>query len=321
MDLSSASDKVIQVQDLSKTYQDGLFRRRQVEALRGVSFSVSAGEIFGLIGPNGAGKTTLIKILLGIVHKTAGTAMLLGHTAGHRRSREHVGYLPEGHRIPPHLTGNTALEYYGQLSNMPMSQIRKRRPLLLKQMGLSKAAGRSVKGYSKGMLQRLGLAQALMHDPDLLFLDEPTDGVDPRGRAEIRDLLLELKSEGKSIFVNSHQLQELELLCDQVVMLEKGEVKFQGSLEDATGQKDEVNFTLAGNRQKIEEALAPSNHSSLTPLQESQFRVTVEITSQAEVDRLIDALRAKQISVVSLSRSKRSLEEAFLDFIPDTDDE
>lgn len=307
---------VVQVANLTKTYRDGWFGRRRVVALRGVSLSVQPGEIFGLIGPNGAGKTTLIKILLGIVRRWEGEATLLGRRAGHRHGRDRVGYLPEGHRIPRHLTGNTALEYYGQLSRLPRRVIRERAVPLLKRLGLTKAADRSVRGYSKGMLQRLGLAQAVLHEPDLLFLDEPTDGVDPRGRAEIRDFLLELKSQGKTIFVNSHQLQELELVCTRVAMLEHGRLQFVGSLDEATRQHNQVQFVLRGAAAAIEHGLGGSS-GRRTSRADGAVEVGVEVASQADVDRLVDSLRQAGVSIESLTRSRRSLEEAFLQMIPE----
>ena len=215
----------IQTHELSKTYRDGWFGRRRVPALQGVSLSVNRGEIFGLLGPNGAGKTTLIKILLGLVHKSGGQAEMLGRPAGHRATRRKIGYLPEHHRIPHHLTGNTALEYYGGLSNVPLGEIRRLRPKLLEMVGLGRWGKTLVRKYSKGMAQRLGLAQAMLHNPDLLILDEPTDGVDPVGRAEIREVLARLKSEGKTIFLNSHLLQEVELVCDRVAILGRGKLR------------------------------------------------------------------------------------------------
>src|SRR5262245_63639945 len=186
-------DSVIDVQALRKTYRDGFLGSRRIEALRGVSFRVERGTIFGLLGPNGAGKTTLIKVLLGIVSKTGGAAALLGQPAGDRRGRRRVGYLPENHRIPRHHTGNTALEYYGSLSGMSGREIRRRRPELLEQVGLGRWGRTSVKNYSKGMLQRLGLAQCMLHEPELLILDEPTDGVEPVGLSEMRTVGQRLK--------------------------------------------------------------------------------------------------------------------------------
>ncbi len=321
--MNDPGDEVVSVSDLRKTYRDGLIRRTSIDALRGVAFSVKPGEIFGLIGPNGAGKTTLIKILLGIVHKSGGEARLLGHQAGDRRSRERVGYLPEGHRIPRHLTGNTALEYYGQLSNIPMSRIRERRPVLLKRMGLTQSANRSVKGYSKGMLQRLGLAQALLHDPDLVFLDEPTDGVDPRGRAQIRDLLVELKSQGKSIFVNSHQLQELELVCDRVAMMEKGQIRFLGTVDESTqrqGPTGEVQLVIQGTAEQLQQALDGRFTARVRPLTEDRLIAEIPVNDQSEIDAIVDAIRLARLSLCELKRQRRSLEEAFLELIPEVED-
>lgn len=205
MQKSDNGSPAIEVDGLRKTYTDGLIRRRTVEALRGVTFRVEKGTIFGLLGPNGAGKTTLIKVLLGIVRKTGGSATLMGLPAGNRLSRVKVGYLPENHRIPRHHTANSALEYYGALSGMPVRDIRKRSSELLELVGIGKWGPASIRTFSKGMLQRLGLAQALMHDPDLLVLDEPTDGVDPVGRSEMRDTLRRLKDEGKTVFINSRR--------------------------------------------------------------------------------------------------------------------
>ncbi len=225
---------IVSVSDLKKTYKDGLIRRKYVEALRGVSFEVQPGEIFGLLGPNGAGKTTLIKILLGIVRRSGGDAMVLDRAVGDRRGRERIGYLPEHHRIPRHLTGYSALEYYGQLSNLPISEIVDKRDALLRSVGLGEWGTHGVKGYSKGMLQRLGLAQAMLHDPELLVLDEPTDGVDPIGRADIRETLFRLKEQGRTVIINSHLLHEIELVCDRVAILLKGRARFVGRIHELT---------------------------------------------------------------------------------------
>ncbi len=226
---AGGAEPAVWVRDLEKTYRDGWFSRDDVRALAGVSFRVARGEIFGLLGPNGAGKTTLIKILLGIVQRTGGEASLLGGAAGDRRSRRRVGYLPENNRVPRHHTGFTALEYFGGLSGLSPREVRRRRGDLLKLVGLENWGDVGVRKYSKGMQQRLGLAQALLHDPELLILDEPTDGVDPVGRSEMRSLLVELKQAGKTIFLNSHHLQEIELVCDRVVILQRGLVRREGA--------------------------------------------------------------------------------------------
>jgi ABC-2 type transport system ATP-binding protein len=309
-------DPVIDIQALRKTYRDGLLGRRRVEALKGVSFRVEPGTIFGLLGPNGAGKTTLIKVLLGIVRKTDGAAALLGQPAGDRHGRRSVGYLPENHRIPRHHTANSALEYYGSLSGMSGNEIRSRRPELLDLVGLADWGRSPVKKFSKGMLQRLGLAQALMHNPQLLILDEPTDGVDPVGRSEMRGMLQRLKSEGKTIFINSHLLQEIELVCDRVGILVHGELRREGPVAEITRrQETEIELVLLGSEAAIREVLAPQQLSSMKPLGENRFHIVLQLPDQPAVDRTIDKLRTSGISIEELVRRRDTLEQAFLDIV------
>ena len=306
----------IEVESLSKTYRDGLFSRKSVEALRGVTFQVERGSIFGLLGPNGAGKTTLIKILLGIVHKTGGKASLLGRPAGNRRGRISVGYLPENHRIPRHHTGNTALEYYGGLSGISVREVRRRRTELLERVGLAAWGSTPVRSYSKGMLQRLGLAQAMLHEPELLVLDEPTDGVDPVGRSEMRATLRQLKEQGKTIFINSHLLQEIELVCDRVVILVKGEVRREGLVEAITERAEpEIEFLLAGSERDIRTALKDWKLAEWSAPAAGQFRTVLKIPDQAGIDRCIDVLREGRVSIIELSRRRDTLEEAFLEIV------
>jgi len=307
------SDSVIDIQALRKTYRDGFFGQRRIEALRGVSFRVERGTIFGLLGPNGAGKTTLIKVLLGIVRKTGGSAALLGQPAGDRHGRRSVGYLPENHRIPRHHTANSALEYYGSLSGMSGSEIRSRQSELLELVGLGNWGRSSVKKFSKGMLQRLGLAQALMHNPELLILDEPTDGVDPVGRSEMRVTLQRLKSDGKTIFINSHLLQEIELVCDRVGILVQGELRKEGLVEEIT-RRHETEITVLGSETSIREALGPQI-ASMKDLGDSRFLIMLQIPDQSSVDRCIDGLRSGGISIEQLVRRRDTLEEAFLDIV------
>ena len=315
-----ASDApAIDVQALRKTYRDGLLGRRSVEALKGVTFEVRRGEIFGLLGPNGAGKTTLIKVLLGVVRRTAGGASLLGRPAGDRRGRIQVGYLPENHRIPRHHTGNSALAYYGSLSGLSLGEIRRRRPALLDAVGLTKWGSTSVKKYSKGMQQRLGLAQAMLHEPQLLILDEPTDGVDPVGRSEMRTLLQRLKSEGKTIFLNSHLLQEVELVCDRVAILHQGQVLREGRIDELTLRPEaEVQFLLVGSEEQIRTALTSYELGPLHSAGLGQFQVAVRAEDQAAADRCVDNLRQHGIGIASMSRSRQTLEEAFLSIISAT---
>ena len=307
---------VIEVEALQKTYRDGFLGRRQVVALRGVSFQVARGSIFGLLGPNGAGKTTVIKILLGIVHKSGGRATLLGYPAGNRHGRRSVGYLPENHRIPRHHTANTALEYYGALSGMSGGDIRARRPAILEMVGLAAWGSTPVRNFSKGMLQRLGLAQALIHDPELLVLDEPTDGVDPVGRSEMRATMRKLKDQGKTIFINSHLLQEIELICDRVAILVKGEVRRVGLVEDITRRAEaEVELTMAGTESAIRTALRPWKIAEWSAPAAGQYRAVLTIGDQTDVDRCIDTLRQGGVSIVELGRRRDTLEEAFMGIV------
>jgi ABC-2 type transport system ATP-binding protein len=309
-------NQAVHVQDLSKVYRDGWFGQRPIRALAGVSLDVGPGEIFGLLGPNGAGKTTLIKVLLGIVTSTAGQASLLGRSAGSRAARKQVGYLPENHRIPRHHTGNSALAFFGSLSGLPRGEIRRRRGPLLDAVGLAQWGKTSIKKYSKGMLQRLGLAQAMLHDPQLLILDEPTDGVDPVGRSEMRALLLGLKAQGKTIFINSHLLQELELVCDRVAILDHGKLLYQGRLDELTMRaQPEVRFVVAGGEAELRAALGGQAGFELRPLADGRWEALVQTGDQQLVDRCVDQLRAQGLSVISMSPRRQTLEEAFLDIL------
>ncbi|MBM83635.1 MAG: ABC transporter ATP-binding protein [Planctomycetaceae bacterium] len=313
---------VVQVDNLQKVYRDGFIRRKRIEALRGVSFQIGNGEIFGLLGPNGAGKTTLIKILLGIVKKSGGEAQMLGQPVGDRGGRKKVGYLPEHHRIPRHLNGNTTLEYYGQLSGLSMSEVKKRRPALLDMVGLGDWGKTSVKKYSKGMQQRLGLAQAMLHDPDLLILDEPTDGVDPVGRTEIRSVLNRLKGEGKTIFLNSHLLQELELVCDRVAILNHGRLMHVGSVEEMTQLSNTlVEVTLVGEMSAAKPCLCEFENTRWSTLDDGRLRVSLPISEQSDVDKVIDSLRAAGLSIFEVSRNRLTLEQAFLQLVKTPKDE
>jgi ABC-2 type transport system ATP-binding protein len=316
----------IAVQNLHKTYREGILRRKEFTALRGISFAVEQGEIFGLLGQNGAGKTTFIKILLGIIRKSAGDATLLGFPAGDRRARQRVGYLPENLRVPRHLTGYTALEYYGQLSNLSVAAIRKKRGEVLEKVGLVERAKDPVRTYSKGMLQRLGLAQAMLHDPDIFIMDEPTDGLDPLARQQVRRTLADLKSQGKTIFLNSHILQEVELVCDRVAILDRGNLKFcgrvtelttdRGAVDAVTGnQKIEVFWDLHGAEEDVKAALAafPTVHWQRDS--ETRWRVISQVTQAADIDQLTDELRARGVSIRGLAPRKASLEEAYVEIV------
>lgn len=312
-----SNTNVIQVDKLTKTFHEGVFRRRDIPALRGVSFDVPRGSIFGLLGPNGAGKTTLIKILLGIVRRSQGDARVLGYRAGHRVARKQIGYLPENHRIPRHLTGHSALEYYGCLSGMTVRAIEQKRAKLLETVGLADWGATSVSKYSKGMLQRLGLAQAMLHEPELIVLDEPTDGVDPVGRTEIRAVLKGLQQQGTTIFLNSHLLQEVELTCDRVAIMAKGQVKTVADVTELTKPGADIRLRLAGPSADMKQVLESVGINDPQLLSDSDGNMTIRVTTvdQDHVNRIVDALRARSITIRSLEPTRNSLEEAFLGLV------
>jgi ABC-2 type transport system ATP-binding protein len=337
-EFSVPDSPAIETRDLFKTYVEGLLRRKRQPALQGVSLRVERGEIFGLLGGNGAGKTTFIKTLLGVIRKSAGHAQLLGFPAGDRRGRKLVGYLPENLRVPRHLTGFTALEYYGNLSNVPTRVIRQRQGALLEKVGLAERAKHPVRTYSKGMLQRLGLAQAMLHDPELYILDEPTDGLDPLARAQVRGYLTDLKKQGKTVFLNSHILQEVELICDRVAFLDKGIVRrVAGVAEITSGRaaptiKDgivngtdargelELHLDLTGDETVVRQTLGTMPIIAWQAFSPTDFRVVARVAEQASVDQLIDRFRAGRISIIGLSRRRVSLEDAYLEIMAEPAD-
>lgn len=207
------------------------------QRLAGVSLEVEPGTLFGLLGQNGAGKTTLIKILLGLVAPTAGQANLLGEPVGRLAGRREVGYLPEDHRLPDYHTAPSLLHFYGALQGLTRRERLARIPFLLELLGLKGREKLRIRGYSKGMKQRLGLAQSLLHRPRVLFLDEPTDGIDPVGRKQIRDVLLEQQRAGVTVFINSHLLGEVEQLCDRVAIMRRGHLLVSGTVAELTPTK------------------------------------------------------------------------------------
>lgn len=309
-----ATTPAIEVTDLRKTYRNGLFRRPFV-ALEGISFRVEPGDVFGLLGPNGAGKTTFVKVLLGIVRSSGGSAALLGRPPGDRLSRLRVGYLPENLRIAGHHTAETALEYYGELSGLSTRQVRAKRNELLEAVGLADRSRDRLKKYSKGMLQRLGLAQALLHDPELLILDEPTDGLDPVGRSQVRSVLQKLRAAGRTVFLNSHILQEVELVCNRVAILDRGELRAIGSVDEIAPKRPEgveLELRVAGSEAAVRAALGQRGVNRWETLPEGQHRLLLRLLDQAAVDACVDDMRRHGVSLIGLSRRRVTLEDAFL---------
>jgi len=305
----------ISVSDLSKTYRTGLFGRSSVRALDGVSLTVPDGAIFGLLGPNGAGKTTLVKILLGLVHPTAGTASLFGTPARQPSARERIGFLPENHRFPGFLTAEQTLHVYGRLADVDGSARTDRIAALLDKVGLGDRRDTKVKTFSKGMLQRLGLAQALLNDPDLLFLDEPTSGVDPVGRQVIRDLVLELRDDGTSIFLNSHLLSEVEKVCTQVAILRDGRLVREGTIEELTAVERVYDLTSTAIPDKIVADAALEASPDEAPSDGELRRYRVRADDRSSLNDLLDRLRSAEVAIESITPLRRSLEDYFIDVV------
>ena len=276
-------------------------------ALKGLDLVVPRGQTFGLLGPNGAGKTTLVKLLLGIAFPTSGKGSVLGRPTGDVPTRRRIGYLPENHRYPSHLTGEQVLHHFGRLSGLRRPERTRRVEVLLRRVRMEEWRAVRVHKYSKGMMQRLGMAQAILNEPDLLILDEPTDGVDPIGRREIRDLLLEQKARGATIFLNSHLLSEVERLCDRVAILNEGALLREGSVADLTRPQSAWQIEV---RPAAGETLL-SACRSVPGASVAQGRVEI-LGDAAALNALIDALRRQGVEILSITPRRDSLEDVFV---------
>ncbi|MDZ4710985.1 MAG: ABC transporter ATP-binding protein [bacterium] len=303
--------KVITTKNLTKEYSTKNFSKDKILALNNFSFEVESGEIFGLLGPNGAGKTTLIKILLGITHPTNGEIKIFDKEITNEAYKKKVGYLPENHKYPNYLTGEQVLHYFGMLAGMSKTDVKKKADEYLNLVDMEKWRKTKIKKYSKGMLQRLGLAQSMLNNPELIFLDEPTDGVDPIGRKEIRDILNNLQQEGKTIFLNSHLLSEVELVCDRVAILNKGVLVKTGRVDEITAVSDNYVFQTSD----IEEALINKlfGNYKATIIDKNEF--SFNTASVAELNKLIDFVRQNGILIHGISREKNTLENMFINLI------
>ncbi|HXQ26886.1 MAG TPA: ABC transporter ATP-binding protein [Candidatus Acidoferrales bacterium] len=300
----------VEVRDLGKTYRT--LRGTAVSALDGVSLRVEPGTIFGLIGQNGAGKTTLIKILLGLGTPTAGVARLLGSSPRDPAARRRVGYLPEQMRLPDYFQAKNFLRYMGRLNGVDRAAMERRIPALLERVGLGDVR-KPVKAYSKGMQQRLGLAQALVSDPEVLFLDEPTDGLDPLGRKDVRDLLVQLRSEGKTIFLNSHLLSEVELVCDRIVILNKGKVARAATPDEFTRGTGEYLVRVAVADDAARAAAAAVAGDRKAEWEQNTLRIAPR--DRAQLNSLLDRLRSVPVEIEAVEPVRLSLEDFFLQVV------
>ena len=301
-----SSDYAIETQALQKVYR-ARWNGREIRAVSDLSLRVPMGIKYGLLGPNGAGKTTFVKMLLSAVNPTSGSAQLFGRDARIPEARRPIGYLPENHRFPTYLTGAGMLDFYGALSGLDGRTRRRRIPRLLAQVGLDTWGDVLIKKYSKGMLQRLGLAQALIHKPQLLILDEPTDGVDPVGRRQIRDTLDGLTSTGVTIFINSHLLAEVESFCDHVAILSKGKLALEGKISALTA---EGGYTVHAREVSDASKLALARSGAAISVNHGSLEVRVATLLAA--NEAIDIIRQAHGLVVGVNNSAQTLEDVFI---------
>jgi ABC-2 type transport system ATP-binding protein len=302
---------VIEIENLTKDYEVGFWRKRKVRALDGLSLSIDRGQIFGFLGANGAGKTTTLKLLMRLIFPTTGTARILGHDIQDVSMHKRIGYLPENPYFYDYLTAREFLDYCAEIFGFPAAERKKRAADLLARVRLDERRwDTQLRKFSKGMLQRVGLAQSLINDPEIVFLDEPMSGLDPVGRREVRDLIATLRDEGKTVFMCSHILSDIEVLCDQVAILKRGRLAQVGYLDELRRSND------GPNRMEImatgTDAETLKQHLSETEIVPTPRGLRIEISSENEIDRVLAALRKAGGKVVSVQPIKQSLEELFL---------
>ncbi|HSS20206.1 MAG TPA: ABC transporter ATP-binding protein [Pyrinomonadaceae bacterium] len=305
---------VIEIDNLTKDYEVGFVRKRKVRSLDGLSLTVNQGEIFGFLGANGAGKTTTLKLLMRLIFPTAGGARILGSDIADISMHRRIGYLPENPYFYDYLTAFEFLDFCGQVFGLPKEVRKDRANQLLRRVTLDETKWNTqLRKFSKGMLQRVGLAQALVNDPEVVFLDEPMSGLDPIGRREVRDLIAALRQEGKTVFMCSHILSDIEVLCDRVAILKRGKLDQVGSLGELRQQvtaRSGVEVVISGiDESTLRPQLPAGNHFELTT---TPAGLRVEVDSEKEVDAVIAALRKAGGKLVSVQPLRQSLEELFL---------
>jgi ABC-2 type transport system ATP-binding protein len=288
----------LEFREITKEYR-GIFGRDSVRALAGFSLAIQPGEIFGFLGPNGAGKTTAIHLALGFTYPTSGSGSMLGMPFGHAPTRSRVGFLAENVALYSR-TARDVIRFYGALNGMRNPVLARRTREVLDQVRLSGEAGRNVKKYSRGMLQRIGLAQALVNDPDLLILDEPTSALDPLARVEIRELLLELRRAGKTVFLSSHLLSEIEIVCDRVAILKKGRVVQLGRTEDLLNAGDRMEVVARGPVTPLFEGTTTNDGLVTFSIQATEQRKAFERIWNAGGE------------IISINPARRTLEQVFM---------
>jgi ABC-2 type transport system ATP-binding protein len=296
----------IEILGLEKTYAVGFWRKKPKRVLKPLHLQVEDGEIFGFLGPNGAGKTTTLKLLMGLVFPSAGSARILGMDFNDPRVKAQIGFLPEQPYFYDYLTARELLDYYGQLSGVAAKERSHKVAEMLDRVGLRDSAGVQLRKFSKGMLQRVGIAQAILHDPKVVFLDEPMSGLDPMGRREMRDLMEQLKKEGKTVFFSTHILSDAEALCDRVSVLHLGELRGVGAIADLTASvQGKVELVWHGTA-------VPASLKSLGADCHITGNIVRVILPEDKQDAAVDALRRERLRLISLTPVRTSLEDYFV---------
>jgi ABC-2 type transport system ATP-binding protein len=298
----------LNIENLHKSFPLG-FMLKKKKILKGISLSVNEGEIFGYLGPNGAGKTTTIKCILGLIFPDQGKIELFGHSHLSLQAKAQTGFLPENPYFYDHLTASEFLYFYSQLFSIKKNEREEKIKGLLRIVGLEQSADLKLRKFSRGMLQRIGLAQSLLNDPSLVLLDEPLGGLDPIGRKEIRDIIVELKQEGKTVFLSSHILQDIEMICDRVAIIVNGEVVNQGTLKDLISEK--ILFTeieLSG----VEEKELKNLGESLT---EKGGRILLKVFEEDNVEKILELVKSQKGKVHSLIPRTETLEDLFVGMV------
>ena len=303
--------EIIQVMDVVKDFRPGLGIRKK-RVLHGISSSVMEGEIFGFVGPNGAGKTTTLKVLMGLIKATSGSASILGHDVRETAYRREIGFLPENAYFYDYLTGRELLDFYARLSGVPASGRSERVATLLDWVGLTYAGDQRVRSYSKGMAQRVGIAQALVHDPSVIFLDEPMSGLDPIGRKEIRDLIIRLRSEGKTVFMNTHILSDVEMVCDRVAIIVHGKIRYQGRIEEFLSDGSSVSDVVVSGISPELAALLQDRYKSDLRGMGDRIEMRLDEKYVEDILRLVLDGGGK---VLAVTPQRMSLESVFMDAV------
>lgn len=307
---TAGTQTVVKTQGLSKIFRVG-FLGRPIAALEGLDLEIQQGEVFGFLGPNGAGKTTTLKILMGLIYPTSGQAWILGGEIGDVGVKREVGFLPEAPYFYDYLTAQEFLNYCAELFGCDRRTRDRRTRDLLTRVGLEeKSWGRQLRKFSKGMLQRVGLAQALINDPEIVFLDEPMSGLDPVGRREVRDLIASLRTQGKTVFMCSHILSDIEVLCDGVAIMKQGRLAHVGSLEELRAREASLIEIIATGADPAALRNYLAEHATLTA---TAGGVRIEVADEQQVDAVLAALRKANGKLVAVQPVRQSLEELFVD--------